>query len=163
MDKALAAWKLVEGLNDIKSGESVQTQLLALGEDAVHALAYFILRSPGNLRPRSLAADPLLQALEEQHLVAAGESLAELKEKQAPPYLVELLEDSFKRKRASKAILKFGTDALEELFKTVKTKRTIENDEILPSIERRAEAAKLLGLIGDERAISWLINLLHDE
>lgn len=35
--------------------------------------------------------------------------------------------------------------------------------EILPSIERRAEAAKLLGLSGDEEIVPRLIGLLDDE
>jgi len=35
--------------------------------------------------------------------------------------------------------------------------------EILPSIERRAEAVKLLGIIGDKNVIPWLLGLLDDE
>lgn len=216
IDRALSAWKLVNGLNDPISGEGIQTELIAFGQDAVHALADFILRTPGNLRPRSLAAEaltviegdeafrvlekcldafmhmddpvtaleeeavknkiaaelrhfggkaaePLLRALAEQRLIAAGESLAELREKRAIPLLVGMLEDSFKRLRAAEAIFKFGTDAVEELLKTVKIKKTVDKVEILPSIERRAEAARLIGVIGDRNAAPKLISLFDDE
>lgn len=74
-----------------------------------------------------------------------------------------LLEDSFKRARVSEAILKYGNDASEELMKAVVRKHIKDDSEILPSIERRAEAAKLLGLIGDKSAASALIDLLNDE
>lgn len=216
MDNKLSARDLVEELNDLHRGESIQSSLISLGKSAVAALENFLLRSPGNLRPRSLAAAalrviggqdafnalvkslfaftemddpvtafeeeavknviaaelrhygkqaaaPLLKALSEQHLVAAGESLAELREQRAIPYLVHMLEDSFKRPRVAEALLKFGPDATEELLKTIGYKK-IENDyEPLPSVERRAEAAKLLGLIGDRKCVPGLLEFLGDE
>lgn len=216
MDKELLAKELVEGLSDLKSGESVQIELLSLGRDAVASLAEFLLRCPGNLRPRSLAAEalgiiggheafqalvkgldafrniddpvlaleeeavknriaselknferesiaPLLEALREQHLIAAAEAIAELGEPGAIPNLVELLEDSFRRRRVSAVLLKFGIDAVEELGKTTRVKKIEEGFEILHSIERRAEATKVLGLLGNERIIPWLLGLLDDE
>jgi len=216
MDNELSAKELVEGLNDVHKGETIQSRLISLGRNAVAALEAFMLRSPGNLRPRGLAvealtviggqeafdalvrslfaftgiddpvialeeeavkniiaaqlkhfgkvaSEPLMKALTEQHLIGAGESLAELGEKRAIPYLVNMLEDSFKRQRAAEALLKFGSDAIEELLKTIRNRR-IENDfEPLPSIERRSEAAKLLGLIGNRRCIPALLEFLDDE
>jgi HEAT repeat protein len=209
-------WELVEKLNDLERAEHVQGALISLGKSTVPALGEFLLRTPGNLRPRSLAAGalriiggqgafdalvrgleafpgiddpvlaleeeavenriaaelkyfgenaalPLLKALAEKRLVAAGESLAELKDKRAIPYLVGLLEDSFKRERASGAILKFGRGAVQELLGAVIMKRKEDDIEPLPSIERRAHAAKLLGLIGDKKAVPKLIELLGDE
>lgn len=187
-----------------------------MGKSAVVPLGDFMLRGPGNIRPRSLAAEaltviggqeafnalvkslfvfteiddpvtaleeeavknvvaaelrhfgpeataPLLKALAEQHLVAAGESLAELEEKRAIPRLVDMLGDSFKRPRAAEALLKFGPDATEDLLKTIRYKKTENDFEPLPSIERRAEAAKLLGLIGDVKCVPDLLEFLDDE
>jgi HEAT repeat protein len=216
MGNELSAEALVEELNDLHKGENIQSRLISLGRSAVAALEAFMLRSPGNLRPRGLAAealtviggqeafdalvkslfafnvidDPvtaleeeavkniiaaqlkhfgkvaseaLMKALTEQHLIGAGESLAEFGEKRAIPYLVDMLEDSFKRPRAAEALLKFGTDATEELLKTIRN-RKMENDfEPLPSVERCAEAAKLLGLIGDRRCAPALLEFLDDE
>ncbi len=216
MGNELSVEELVEELNDLHTGESIQSRLISLGRTAVAALEAFMLRSPGNLRPRSLAAEaltviggqealdalvkslfaftemddpvtafeeeavkniiaaqlkhfgkvasePLMKALEEQHLIGAGESLAELGEQRSIPYLVDMLEDSFKRPRAANVLLKFGSDATEDLLNTIRNKK-MENDfEPLPSIERRAEAAKLLGLIGDAKCFPDLLELLNDE
>jgi HEAT repeat protein len=216
MVEELSTRELAEELNDLQRGGEFQSRLISVGKSAVAALEDFMLRSPGNLRPRRLAAEalrvigdpeafdalvkslfafieiddpvmaleeeavkniiaaelrhfgrvaaaPLLKALEEQTLVAAGESLAELGEKRAIPYLVRMLEDSFKRPRVAEALLKFGPEATEELLKTIRN-RKMENDfEPLPSIERRAEAAKLLGLIGDRRCVPALLEFLDDE
>lgn len=216
MGNELSIEELVEELNDLHKGENVQSRLISLGKIAVTALEAFMLRSPGNLKPRSLAAEaltviggqeafdallkslfafteiddpvtaleeeavkniiatrlrhfgkgaaePLLKAMREQHLIAAGESLAELGNKRAIPYLVDMLEDSFKRPRASEALLKFGTDATEDLLNTIRNKKLENNFEPLPSIERRAEAAKLLGFIGDAKCFPDLIEFLDDE
>lgn len=216
MTEQLTAWELVAGLNDLQKGEKFQSRLISSGKSAVAALEDFMLRSPGNLRPRRLATEalrviggeaafnamvkslfvfteiddpvtaleeeavkniiaaelryfgkvaaaPLLKALEEQTLVAAGESLAESGEQLAIPCLVHMLEDSFKRPRVAEALLKFGSDVTKELLKTIRY-RKMENDfEPLPSVERRAEAAKLLGIIGDRRCVSVLLRLLDDE
>ncbi len=110
-----------------------------------------------------MAVDPLLLALRQYHLVGAAEALAEFKERRALPLLVKLLEDSFKRVRVSDSIRKFGKDASEELFTTIKVKRLREGDEVLPSIERRAEAVKLLGFIGDSEAAPKLSEMIDDE
>jgi HEAT repeat protein len=63
----------------------------------------------------------------------------------------------------SDAILCFGTNAIEDLVRTSILKGLREDVEILPSIERRAEAARLLGLIGDKTVIPWMLCMLDDE
>jgi len=216
MVEELSAWELAEGLNDLHRGESIQIRLISLGRSAVAALEDFMLRSPGNLRPRRLAvealrviggqeafnalvkslfafteiddpvkaleeeavkniiaaqlkhfgkvaSEPLMKALTEQHLIGAGESLAELGEKPAIPYIVDMLKDSFKRPRAADALLKFGSDATEDLLNTIRNKKMENDSEPLPSIERRAEAAKLLGLIGETKGFPDLLGCLYDE
>jgi HEAT repeat protein len=130
----------------------------ALAEEAVKNCICHALQKLGDRK----AVEPLLIALEKYHLVGAAEALAEFGEQRTIPILVGLLEDSFKRTRISDAILKFGIDAIEELVKTTDFKRLREDVEILPSIERRAEAVKLLGIIGDKNVIPWLLGLLDD-
>ena len=130
-----------------------------LTEEAVKDCICHALKGIGDRR----AVEPLLIALERYHLVGAAEALAWFKEKRAIPILVRLLEDSFKRTRIYETLLKFGKDAVEELVKTTELKGLREDAELLPSIERRAEAARLLGLIGDKNVIPWLLLLLDDE
>ncbi len=131
----------------------------ALQQEAVRDCVCHALQRIGDRR----AVDPLLLALRGYHLVGAGEALAEFKEQRALPLLMKLLEDSFRRGRASDSIRKFGEDALEELFKTIKVKRLREEDEVLPSAERRAEAAKLIGLTGNNKVVPTLVDLLYDD
>ncbi len=209
------AEELVRELNNLEKAEVVQGRLIELGKKAVPALAGFLHETPGNFRPRSLAAgalriiggleafeslvkglntfllveDPvvaldeeavknriaaelkyfgkraigtLLEALERQRLMGAAESLAELNEQKAIPCLIELLEDSFKRSRISDAILRFGPAALEKLIETTKFRRLEEGVETRQSMERRAAATRLIGLIGGEIAFSRLTELLYD-
>ncbi len=138
---------------------NVPDPVKALAEEAVKDCICHALQSIRDKR----AVEPLLIALERYHLVGAAEALAEFKEKRAIPILVRLLEDSFKRIRVSGAIVKFGADAVEELIRTTELKRLREDVEILPSIERRAEAVKLLGIISKKNVIPWLLSLLDDE
>ncbi len=137
----------------------VSDPVKALTEEAVKDCICHALQKLGDRK----AVEPLLIALEKYHLVGAAEALAEFGEQRAIPILAELLEDSFKRTRIYEALLKFGKDAVEELVKTTELKKLREDVEILPSIERRAEAIKLLGIIGDKNVIPWLLSLLDDE
>jgi HEAT repeat protein len=130
-----------------------------LQQEAVRDCICHALQRIGDRR----AVDPLLLALREYHLVGAAEALAAFKEQRALPLLMVMLEDSFKRVRVSESIRKFSEDALEELVKTIKIKRLREGDEVLPSVERRAEAAKLIGLMGNKNAVPALVDLLGDD
>jgi HEAT repeat protein len=109
------------------------------------------------------SVDPLLLALREYHLVGAAEALASFGERRAIPLLVALLKDSFKRARVSDAILRYGNDAAEELVKAIGRKHIKDDSEILPSIQRRAEAVKLIGIIGFRQAVPKLSEMLDDE
>ncbi len=130
-----------------------------LQQEAVRDCICHALQRIGDRR----AVAPLLLALRQYHLVGATEALAEFKERRALPLLVKLLEDSFKRARVSEAILKYGNDAAEELTKTVDRKSIENGDEVLPSIERRAEAVKLLGIIGNKDDADAIVGLLEDD
>ena len=145
---------LVKGLNIFLG---VEDPITALEEEAVKNRIAAELKYFGGE-----AIGPLLKALETQHLVGAAESLAELKEQKAIPYLTELLEDSFKRLRISEAILEFGPAALEKLIETTKFRKLKDSVEMLPSLERRATATRLLGAIGGDTAFSRLAELLYD-
>jgi len=130
-----------------------------LQQEAVRDCICHSLQRIGDRR----AIDPLLLALRKYRLVGAAEALAYFGERRAIYLLVALLEDSFKRARVSEAILKYGRDAAEVLMKAIERKHMKDDSEILPSIERRAEAAKLLGLIGYGLAAPELTQLLDDE
>jgi HEAT repeat protein len=137
----------------------VPDPIKSLAEEAVRDCICHALQRLGDKK----AIESLLIALETYHLVGAAEALAEFREPRSIPILVRILEDSFKRARVSDAILNFGTDAIEELVRTTEVKGLREDTEILPSLERRAEAAKLLGLIGDKSVIPWMLCMLDDE
>jgi HEAT repeat protein len=107
--------------------------------------------------------EPLLDALERFHLVAAAEALARLKEARAIPMMIERLEDPFARERIGQALLAFGPPVEVPLIETLSVRRHFLGEESRGSRERRAEAARLLGLIKSEKAIEPLIELLQDE
>ncbi len=110
------------------------------------------------------AIEPLLKCLKENHSRGAAEALATFREKRAIPYIIELLEDDYGRETASKALLQFDKDVVVPLIETlVRRKCTPFKDETNPSVKRRAEAARLLGEIGDPRAIRPLLKRLEDE
>jgi HEAT repeat protein len=110
------------------------------------------------------AIEPLLTCLREGHLRGAAEALASFREKRAIPYIIEMLEDDYARDAASKALIKFGKDAVLLLIETL-TKRnyTPFKNETNLSVKRRAEATRLLAEIGDPRAIQPLLERLEDE
>jgi HEAT repeat protein len=137
----------------------VMDPVLKLEEEIVRDCICHALESIGDAR----AIPALLFALETYHLAGAGEALAGFREKKAIPILIKMLEDSFKRIRVSDTIIKFGRDAVDELIKTTGEKEANHGYEILPSIERRAEAARLLGSIGDKDSAVFLVDLLDDE
>lgn len=132
---------------------------LKLEEEAVRDCICHALQYSGNKK----AIEPLMFALERYHFIGAAEALAAFKERRAIPILITMLEDSFKRTRVSDSIMRFGSDAIEELIKTTVVRRIEHGCEVLPSIERRAEAIRLLGLIGDKKVAALLVDLLDDE
>ena len=146
-----------EALGHLKGEEALQGLLRALDpgrfeslspvlrlseEDVQNAVAKQLLRI-GDRR----AIPALLEALHMRRLVGAAEALVEFHEISAMPWLVEGLEDAFKRDRFSQAILRMGETAIPALVATLEHRRTHDTQELLPSIERRAEALRLLGLL----------------
>ncbi len=150
----------VEGLIMVLTRSfKIADPVLRFEEEAVRDCICHALESIGD----TSTIPALLFALEKYHLVGAAEALAGFKEKKAIPILIKILDDSFKRIRISDTLLKFGSDAIDELIKTTKVKEINHDSEILPSVERRAEAARLLGFIGDKDSTVFLIDLLEDE
>jgi len=110
------------------------------------------------------AIEPLLKCLRENRLRGAAEALAGFREKRAIPYIIEMLEDDYAREAASNALLKFDKEAVLPLIETLTMRNhTRFKHETISSVKRRAEAARLLGEIGDPRAIQPLLKMLEDE
>jgi len=109
------------------------------------------------------AIEPLLEALEQFHLVGAAEALAKLKEPRAIPLMIERLEDPFSRDRIAEALLAFGQEVQLPLIETLSVKRFFVGEESKGSLERRAEAVRLLSQLKSEKAIEPIIELLRDE
>jgi HEAT repeat protein len=104
----------------------------------------------------------LLEALRDRHLLGAAEALVQLQEPEALPWLIEGLEDAFKRERLTQAILEFGPSAIPDLKRTLAIRRMREGQELLPSLERRAAALKLLGLLRAREAVGAIRDALND-
>jgi HEAT repeat protein len=110
------------------------------------------------------AIEPLLECLRKNHSRGAAEALASFREERAIPYIIEMLEDDYAREAASNALLKFDKEAVLPLIETLTTQNfTRFKHETISSVKRRAEAARLLGEIGDPRAIQPLLKMLEDE
>ena len=210
--------ELVAALEDLHRGDEAVLQLVYLGEEAVDALARFLLGPPGlHAQPRILAAEalgliggaratealatalvagdltsldpvvrlsedavrevmarelgrlggprvvePLLEALRRFRVLEAGLALARLHERRALPLLVACLEDSFRRERAGAALVEFGPGAIDALIESLGRPLTFAGEEIRPSLERRTESARLLGALGDSRAVPALREGLTD-
>jgi HEAT repeat protein len=126
-------------------------------EDVQNAVAQQLAR----IRDRR-AISVLLDALRTHHLVGAAEALVEFGETSALPWLVEGLEDAFKRDRFSKAIFTMGRTAIPSLIATLEQRRMYYEQELLPSVERRAEALRLLGLLSASQAVDVIRTALGD-
>jgi HEAT repeat protein len=110
------------------------------------------------------AIEPLFRSLRESHFRRTAEALASFREKRAMPDIIEMLEDDYARETAGKALLEFGKDAVLPLTETLSQPNyTPSRNETSLSVERRSEAARLLGEIGDPRAIRPLLKRLEDE
>jgi MFS family permease/HEAT repeat protein len=120
---------------------SIHDPVVAQAEESVRNAA---ARQLGHFDdPRVIPA--LLTALAEDRLIGAGESLAALGVLPAIPHLVECLEDDAKRRRALKALLRFGAAVVPELTRALVTLHHVRGRETPSSIIRRTCAAELLG------------------
>ena len=132
--------------------------VLRLSEESVQDA---IARQLGHLGDRR-SVPALLEALRLHHLLGAAEALVWLHEVKALPWLVEGLEDAFKRNRLAQIIVDYGQPAVSYLADTLSRRRTRNGEELLPSLERRAGALKLLGLLGAKEVVSDVRAALMD-
>lgn len=132
--------------------------VLRLSEEAVLDAVGRQLARLGDRR----AIPALLKALRTYHLLGAGGALVQLCEPDALPWLVESLEDAFKRDRFAQVILDMGSAAIPYLIDTLEQRRMRNGEELLPSLERRAMALKLLGLLSAKKAIGAIRAALSD-
>ena len=132
--------------------------VLRLAEEAVRNRAAEQLGKVGDGR----AVEPLLYALAHERVREAMGALARFKEERAMPHIVRRLEDPCDRAAAADALLAFGRAAGPVLVATLHERRPSPDDEAPMSIERRAEAGRLLGLVGDRSVVPQLCSCLDD-
>jgi HEAT repeat protein len=161
-----------EGLGAIGGGEAVSVLIraltlhdirrldpvLRLAEEAVRNRAAEQLGKIGDPR----AVEPLLYALAHEGVREAMGALARFKEGRAIPHIVRRLEDPCDRATAADALLPFGWLAVPALAATLGVRRPSADDEAPISVERRAEAVRLLGILGDQSVIPLLRSCLDD-
>jgi HEAT repeat protein len=132
--------------------------LLRLSEEDVQDAVARQLARLGDRR----AIPALLEALRLHRLVGAAEALARFREPAALRWLIEGLEDAFKRDRFGRMILDMGSAATPYLVDTLQLRRRRGDNELLPSLERRAAALKLLGLLHAQEATAAIRASLRD-
>jgi HEAT repeat protein len=113
--------------------------------------------------PSPKVRDALLLALEKNHLIGAGQALAHLGDTRAISYLIECLEDDYKKEKAAVALRQFGQAAISYLCEAVGHPRRVEGVEPPLSQERRSRAAELLGQLKAREALPFLTAGLLDE
>jgi HEAT repeat protein len=132
--------------------------VLRLAEETVlNAVA----RELGRLTDRR-AIPALLQAFQSHHLLDAAAALLTFRVTAALPYFVNALEDPFKRARLSEIILSFGSVATPFLLNSLRWRRFYGEEELLPSVERRAEALKILGRLRARESLPAIRAALQD-
>lgn len=132
--------------------------VLRFSEETVQNAAARQLARIGDRR----AVPALLDAMRVHRLLGAAEALLEFREEAALPWLVEGLEDAFKRDRFAQVIREFGLPAVPHLAETLNRRRMRGEEEGLTSRERRAEALKLLGLLQAREALTAIRAALQD-
>ncbi len=153
-DEAVSALIRVLTLHDIRRLDPI----LRLAEEAVRNRAAEQLGKIGDRR----AVEPLLYALAHEAVREAMGALALFKDERAIPHIVRRLEDPCDRRAAADGLLSFGRVAVPALAATLTDKRPSPEDESPASIERRAEAARLLGIIGEAPVVPHLCSYLDD-
>ncbi|HXF75916.1 MAG TPA: hypothetical protein VNN13_07465, partial [Methylomirabilota bacterium] len=108
-------------------------------------------------------ADALLLSLRRDHLIGAGQALADLRDTRAIPYLIECLEDDYKKEKATEALRRFGQAAVPNLCDAVQKPRSVAGVEAPLSRERRCRAAELLGDLRAREAARALEIACDDE
>lgn len=119
-------------------------------------------RALGRFR-EARVADALLLSLQRDHLIGAGQALADLRDARAIPYLIECLEDDYKKEKATEALRQFGQAAVPYLCDAVQKPRSVAGVEAPLSRERRSRAAELIGDLKAREAVHALQCARHDE
>lgn len=132
--------------------------VVRLAEEAVQDA---VARQVGRIGDRR-AVPTLIESLRASGLIGAAEALVQFHEVSAMPWLIEGLEDAFKRDRFALAIQEMGTDAIPFLIETLAGRRLYDGQELLPSLERRAKALELLGRLGASDAMAAVRTALAD-
>ena len=153
-EAAVSALIRVLRLHDIRRLDPV----LRLAEEAVRNRAAEQLGKLGDRR----AVEPLLYALAHEGVREAMAALARFGEVRAIPHIVSRLEGPCDRAAAADALVTFGTMAVSALTAALAERRPSPMDEAPVSIERRAESARLLGILGDRSLIPILSACLED-
>ena len=154
-DKAVDALIRVLDYYDLETLGPVQR----FAEDAVRNVAARRLAQFGSPK----VSDSLLLALQRNHLIGAGQALAHLGDTRAIPYLIECLEDDYKKEKAIVALRQFGQAAVSYLCEAIERPRFVQGVEPPLSQERRSRAAELLGHLKAREALPALEAGLHDE
>jgi HEAT repeat protein len=151
----------VQGLVEVLTCNRLENlePVLAMSEKAVKNRACLEL---GCLKAEE-AIEALMRVLRENHLEGAARALTELRVKSAIPLLVECLEEDVIRTAGSECLLEFSQDSMGPLQETVTDRRLEDAVETNRSVARRAEAARLLGILQKENARGILRSLLWDK
>lgn len=120
-----------------------------------------VARQLGRIGDRRAVAT-LIESLRASRLIGAAEALVQFHEVSAIPWLIEGLEDAFKRDRFALAIQEMKADAIPFLIETLAQQRMYDGQELLPSLERRAKALELLARLGAREAIAAVRTALGD-
>ncbi len=153
-EAAVSALIRVLTLHDIRSLDPI----LRLAEGAVRNRAAEQLGKIGDQR----AVEPLLYVLAREEVREAMGALARFKEERAIAHIVRRLEDPCDRAAAADALLTFRGAAVPALAATMGERRPSHEDEAPVSVERRAEAGRLLGIVGDRSVVALLCLHLDD-
>lgn len=155
--KGDAALEGLLGALDPRRFDGLDPVLRSAEEDVQNAVAEQLARM-GDRR----VVPALVTALRRNRLVGAANALVEFGEIGAIPWMVDALEDAFKRGRLAQAIRRMGRAAIPSLIATLDRRRTHQNAELLPSVERRAEALSLLGSLNAAEAADHIRAALSD-
>jgi HEAT repeat protein len=147
-ETAIAALIQILDRHDLESLGPVQR----FAEEMVRNAA---ARRLGRFR-QPLVVDALLSSLRRDHLIGAGEALAQLAETRAIPHLIKCLEDDYKKEKATEALRQFGHAAVPYLCEAVQRARSVAGVEPPVSRERRCRAAELLGDLKAQEAVPAL-------
>jgi HEAT repeat protein len=113
--------------------------------------------------PQPRVIEALLFSLRRDHLIGAGEALAQLAVPRAIPGLIECLEDDYKKEKATEALRQFRHTAVPLLCAALQEPRFVLGVEPPVSAERRCRAAQLLGELKAEEAGVALNARLREE